>query len=249
MSKDHAVTYEAKGDIAIITINRPDRMNRLDSAVVDGLHDCWVRFMASAEAQVAVLTGAGEKAFSAGADLKAVPHHLYHGIPSIGVDVDKPVIAAVAGWCIGGGMVLTTMCDLMICADNARFCYPEVKVGFSGGLITNLVTRIPHKIAMELLLLGETIDAQRAYEVGYANKIVPAAELRATAMDWAAKIAATAPLPSRLLKRWTSQTLPKGPTEIGGISRAQVDMIDNSSDWIEGRDAFIEKRAPRFTGR
>ena len=98
-----------------------------------------------------------------------------------------------------------------------------MKVGFSGGLITNLVTRIPHKIAMELLLLGETIDAKRAYEVGYVNKVVPVADLHAAAMDWATKIAATAPLPSRALKRWTNETLPKGPTEIGGIARTDVD--------------------------
>lgn len=145
-------------------------------------------------------------------------------------------------------MVLTTMCDLMIASDTTKFSYPEVKVGFSGGLITNLASRIPHKIAMELLLLGETIDAKRAYEVGYV-KIVPAAELQAAAMDWAKKIAATTPMPSRALKRWVGQMLPKGPTELAGMARVEVEAIDNSSDWIEGRDAFIEKRAPNFKGK
>lgn len=243
-----AVTYQSKGGIAVITLNRPEKMNRMDNAMMDGLCEAWKRLMAS-EDRVAVLTGAGDKAFCAGADLANPPRGLYHGIPGVGVFVDKPVIAAVQGWCIGGGMVLTTMCDMMICADTAKFSYPEVKVGFSGGLITNLVTRIPHKIAMELLLLGETIDAKRAYEVGYCNKVVSASELSATAMDWATRVAATAPLPSRALKRWTSETLPKGPTEIGGIARYQTDVIDNSADWIEGRDAFKEKRPPQFKGK
>ena len=245
----NAVTYESKNGIAVITLNRPEKMNRMDNATMDGLHDAWKRLMASDQDRVAVLTGSGDKAFCAGADLANPPRGLYHGVPGVGVAVDKPIIAAVTGWCIGGGMVLTTMCDIMIASETAKFAYPEVKVGFSGGLITNLVTRIPHKIAMELLLLGETIDAKRAYEVGYANKIVPVAGLRAAAMDWAAKIAATAPLPSRALKRWTSETLPKGPTEIGGIARMRVDEIDNSSDWIEGRDAFVAKRPPNFKGK
>ena len=245
----NAVTYETKNGIAVITLNRPEKMNRMDNAMMDGLHDAWKRLMASDQDRVAVLTGSGDKAFCAGADLANPPRGLYHGVPGVGVAVDKPIIAAVTGWCIGGGMVLTTMCDIMIASETAKFAYPEVKVGFSGGLITNLVTRIPHKIAMELLLLGETIDAKRAYEVGYANKIVPVAGLRAAAMDWAAKIAATAPLPSRALKRWTSETLPKGPTEIGGIARMRVDEIDNSSDWIEGRDAFVAKRPPNFKGK
>jgi enoyl-CoA hydratase/carnithine racemase len=248
MSESSAVTYTRDGMVAVITMNKPDRMNRLDAELVDGLHDRWVQFMADDAARVAVLAGNG-KAFSAGADLKAVPHHLYHGIPGIGYPVDKPVVAAVQGWCIGGGMVLTTMCDLMIVADDAKFSYPEVKIAFSGGLISNLVTRIPHKIAMELLLVGDTIDAKRAYEVGYANKIVANDQLMPTAMDYARRIADTAPMPSRMLKRFTSETLPKGPTEIAGIARAQVDAINRSADWIEGRAAFSEKRSPKFKGK
>ncbi len=248
MSESSAVSYKRDGMVAVITMNKPDRMNRLDAELVDGLHDRWVQFMADDAARVAVLAGNG-KAFSAGADLKAVPHHLYHGIPGIGYPVDKPVVAAVQGWCIGGGMVLTTMADIMIVAEDAKFSYPEVKIAFSGGLISNLVTRIPHKIAMELLLVGDTIDAKRAYEVGYANKIVAVDQLMPTAMDYARRIAETAPMPSRMLKRFAAETLPKGPTEIAGIARSQVDAINRSEDWIEGRAAFAEKRPPKFKGK
>ncbi len=248
MSESSAVTYKREGMVAVITMNKPDRMNRLDAELVDGLHDRWVQFMADDAARVAVLAGNG-KAFSAGADLKAVPHHLYHGIPGIGYPVDKPVVAAVQGWCIGGGMVLTTMVDIMVVAEDAKFSYPEVKIAFSGGLISNLVTRIPHKIAMELLLVGDTIDAARAYEVGYANKIVANDQLMPTAMDYARRIADTAPMPSRMLKRFAAETLPKGPTEIAGIARSQVDAINRSADWVEGRAAFAEKRPPKFKGK
>ena len=244
-----AVTYELDGHVAIITLNKPDKMNRLDPELVEGLHLSWQRFMADDAARVAVLTGAGEKAFSAGADLNNVPHNLYHAIPSIGVPVDKPVVAAVHGWCIGGGMVLTTMADILICADNTIFSYPEVKIAFSGGLITNLASRIPHKIAMELLLVGDNMPVQRAYEVGYVNKVVPSAELMATAMDWAQRIAATAPMPSRMIKRFVADAMPKGPTEQAAIARVQVEDINASEDWVEGRRAFKEKRAPQFKGQ
>ncbi|HJZ31049.1 MAG TPA: enoyl-CoA hydratase-related protein [Hyphomicrobiaceae bacterium] len=243
------VSYRSEDGVAVITINRAERMNRLDDAVIEALHQCWRRLMASADDRVAVLTGAGDKAFTAGADLKAPPNSLYRGIPGVGVAVDKPVIGAVAGWVVGGGMVLTTMCDILIAAEGARFSYPEVKVGFTGGIISNLASRIPHKVAMELLLLGEAIDARRAYEVGYVNKVVPLAELIPTAMDYARRIAATAPLPSRALKRFVAATLPKSPTEIAGMARAEVDTIFASEDWAEGRAAFAAKRPAAYRGR
>src|SRR5215813_14957149 len=205
------VSYQSGDGIAVITINRPERLNRLDEAIVEGLHAAWQRLMACDQDRVAVLTGAGTKAFTAGADLKAPPSNLYRGIPGVGVPVDKPVIGAVAGWVVGGGMVLTTMCDILVAADNARFSYPEVKVGFTGGLIANLALRIPHKIAMELLLVGAPIDPKRAFEVGYVNKVVPVAELMPTALDYARRVAATAPLPARALKRFVATVLPKGP--------------------------------------
>lgn len=247
MSND-AVTYELRGGfVAVIAMNRPERMNRLDADIVDGLQDAWRRFMADDEARVAVLCGAG-RAFSAGADLKAIPHDLYRAIPGIGMPVDKPVVAAVQGWCVGGGMVLTTMADILVAADDAKFSYPEVKIGFSGGLISNLASRIPHKIAMDLLLTGDAIEAKRAYEVGYVNKLVPEAGLMDAAIDYATRIAAQAPLASRMLKRFVTEAMPKGPTELAGMARVQVEAINASADGDEGIAAFMEKRPPRFKG-
>jgi len=245
-----AVLYDVTDHIAVITMNKADRMNRLDAEIVEGLEAAWIRFMADDAARVAVLRGEG-RAFSAGADLKAIPHDLFRGIPGVGVPVDKPVVAAVQGWCVGGGMVLTTMCDVMVAAEDANFSYPEVKIGFSGGLISNLATRIPHKIAMELLLTGDAITAQRCYEVGYVNKLTPAGDMPAlmdAAMDYATRIAAQAPLPSRMLKRFSAETLPKGPTELAGAARAQVAAINGSADGEEGIAAFMEKRPPVFKG-
>jgi len=249
MSSTDIAPYEVTDGVAWLTMNRPEAHNALSKALRDGIREGFTRFRDDDSAKVLVLTGAGDKAFSAGADLKSPPNNLYRGIPGVGVPVDKPVIGAVAGWVVGGGMVLTTMCDILVAADNARFSYPEVKVGFTGGLITNLASRIPHKIAMELLLVGEPIDAKRAYEVGYVNKVVPVAELMPAALDYARRIAATAPLPSRALKRFVTEALPKGPTEVAGIARAQTDAIFASADWEEGRKAFAEKRAAQYRGK
>ena len=132
--KADAVTYLSNNDIAVITLNRAERMNRLDSDIIDGLEAAWIQFMASNNDRVAIITGDGTS-FSAGADLRTTPHDLFRAIPGIGVPVDMPVIAAVKGWCIGGGRVLTTICDILVAADDAMFSYPEVRVGFSGGLI------------------------------------------------------------------------------------------------------------------
>jgi len=242
------VTYEVRDRIAIITINRPDKRNALTKEVVDRLNAAWKRFSASDE-RVAIITGSGEAAFTAGANLDDIPHDLWRAIPGIGVAVDKPVIAAVFGWVVGGGLLFAQYADLVVAAESTRFSYPEAKVGFSGGLIASLVARIPHKVAMELLLLGEPISAHRAYEAGLVNRVVPDGSQLETALELAAKLAGNAPLVLAQLKRFVGETLPKGPSERAGIARRQVDEVTFSEDAAEGLAAFKAKRPPVFQGR
>ena len=243
-----AILYDSRDGIAEITINRPENYNILTHEVVAGLHDAWARFNAGGD-RVAILTGAGDKAFTAGANLKDIPHDLWRAVPGIGVRVEKPVIVATAGAVVGGGLVFVQMADLAVAAENTVFSYPEAKVGYSGGLISSLAARIPHKIVMELLLLGGSIDAKRAYEVGLVNRVVPTGRQVEAARELAIEIAANAPLVLSMLKNFVSQVLPKGPTELVAIARSSVEAIKGSDDFREGLAGFLEKRPPVFTGK
>jgi len=242
------VLYESRDGIAEITLHRPDKHNTLTHEVINQLHDAWLRFEAGDD-KVAIITGSGDKAFSAGADLKDIPHDLFRAIPGVGVPVHKPVIAAVAGVVIGGGLIFVQMADLAVAAENAKFIYPEAKVGYAGGLVSSLAARIPHKVAMELLLTGDSIDARRAYEVGLVNRVVPVGQQLEAARELAKKIANNAPRVLALLKDFVGEVIPKGPSEAAGIARARIlDDINASKDFAEGIEAFHAKRAPRFTG-
>jgi enoyl-CoA hydratase/carnithine racemase len=243
-----SVTYESRDGIAEITINRPEKYNVIDHSVVEGLNQAWKRFAASDE-RVAILTAAGDKAFTAGANLKDIPHDFWRAVPGVGVPVDKPVIVATAGLVVGGGLVLVQFADLAVAADNTVFSYPEAKVGYSGGLIASLAARISHKQAMELLLLGDPIDARRAYEIGLVNRVVPLGQQLAVARELAAKIVANAPLVLKLLKDFTGAVIPKGPSEAAAIARATVEAVNTADDYREGIAAFLEKRLPAFAGR
>ena len=242
------VTYESRDGIAEITLNRADKYNVINHEIVEELHQAWVRFANTPEDRVAILAAAGEKAFTAGANLRDIPHDLWRAIPGVGVPVNKPIIAVTTGLVIGGGLVLVQMADLAVAADNTVFSYPEAKVGFSGGLISSLAARIPHKVAMELLLVGGNLSAQRAYEVGLVNRVVPLGQQLETARELAAQLAANAPLVLSLLKDFVGQVLPKGPSEQAAIARARVLEINASADFHEGISAFTEKRTPTFSG-
>jgi enoyl-CoA hydratase/carnithine racemase len=242
------VTYTSHDRVATITINRADRMNALNEEVILGLQAAWRR-LENSDDRVAVLTAAGDKAFSVGADVKDAPKEMWQGVPSIGTQTSKPVIAAVKGWCIGGSYVIVQMCDLVVAADNTRFKYPEAKLGFTGGLIASAVARIPHKVAMEFMLLGEDFDAHRALAAGMVNKVVPTGEEEEQAHAWANILAKSAPLVVQGLKEFSMATLNKSPAEAGAIARDQLLDIKFSDDGAEGRKAFGEKRTPQFTGK
>ena len=242
------VLYETRGRVALVTINRPEKLNAINGAVQEGLAAAWERFE-SGQARVAVLTASGDRAFSAGADIDDLPPDLPRCVPGVGVEVSKPIIAAPFGWCVGGGLVLVIMADLCIAADTTRFLYPEAKLGLTGGLITGIAGRIPHKVAMELPLVGEPLLAERALEVGFVNRVVPPDELVQAAMDDAEKIAANAPLVVSILRREMNALMPESAPAVAARTRLAYARIRESDDLTEGVAAFREKRKPDFKGK
>lgn len=232
----------------LIAINRPEKRNAICAQTAIELQQAFAAFDASAQ-RVAVVTGTGDEAFSGGADLTNIPE-LWRCIPTVGITTEKPIIAAVAGHCVGGALVLTMMCDLLVAADNAKFSYPEAAVGFTGGLIAGLAARIPHKVAMDLILLCRPMNAQRAYDVGFANEIVPKGRQVERALEMAREIAGFSPLVLRTLKRFVTEgVLPQGPSERMARANRDLGLIRDSEDTQESLRAFKEKRRPKFVGR
>jgi enoyl-CoA hydratase/carnithine racemase len=241
------VTVEERGPVTIVAINRPEKLNAINKAVAIELQQAFAAFDRSGQ-RVAILTGTGGRAFSAGADVTDLPE-LWRCVPTVGITTEKPIIAAVAGWCIGGGLVMAMMCDLLVAAGNARFSYPEGKVGITGGMIAGLAARIPHKIAMELMLLGEPISAERAYAAGFANRVVADGSEIEEALAMAEKIVDLAPLALATMKRFVNDSvLPKGPAELAARYGAELGAVRNSADAAEGVAAFRERRKPRYGG-
>lgn len=234
--------------VTLITINREKRRNAISAQTAIELQQAFAEFDRSPQ-RVAVLTGAGTAAFTAGADVDDVPE-LWRCVPSVGVTTEKPVICAVSGWCVGGGLVIAMMADLCVATEDAKFYYPEARLGLAQGMIAGLAARIAHKVAMEMMLLARPIDARRAYQAGLVNEVVPNGGHVDAALAMARELAMLAPLVLATLKRFVNEgVLAHGPTEALGRTRRQLEVIARSADIQEGFSARREKRPPKFVGR
>ena len=242
------VTVEERGAVSIIRIDRPEKLNAISSAVAVELQRAFQAFDAAAEQRVAVLSAAGDRAFTAGADVSDLPE-LWRAIPGVGFQTDKPIIAATSGWCVGGGIVLVMMCDLMVSAESTIFYYPEAKLGVTGGMISSLVTRMPHKLAMEMMLLCSKVSAQRAYDVGFVNKVVPNGMHESEAVAMAQQMLESAPLVMGTLKRLAAEAMPVGPVERMVAVSQTLARVRASEDLQERISAHKERRKPVFRGR
>ena len=247
-----AVSYRVSNGVAWLTIERPEARNALNAAVREGLWAGTRRFNEDATAKVMVLTGAGDKAFCAGGDLKEMAETALtvpplDFLPQFGrnIDVPKPVIAAVNGVAWAGGFLLAQSCDLCIAAETATFAISEVKVGRGAPWAAPLSWLIPPRIALQILLTGDPLSARRACEIGLVNDVVPLADLRSRAHALAERIAANAPLSVLAAKRTAYLSRPDLFEEAERIWAP----VYHSADAQEGPAAFRDKRPPVWTGR
>lgn len=250
------ILYDVRDGIAWLTINRPEARNALNKAVRDGIRENAQAFADDPSAQVLVITAAGDKAFSAGGDLKEMadvqmripPRDLFVYF-NRSLTTDKPIIAAVNGMAYAGGFLLAQMCDLVICADHATFAITEAKVGRGSPWAAPLAWMIGPRVAMELLTTGLPISAQRAYEIGFVNKIVPAASLLEEAGKLARIVADNAPLSVRAGKRLVYASASLGYHDMFEEGHRIYEAAYLSEDGLEGPRAFKEKRKPVWKAR
>ena len=258
------VLYDKRDRIATVTINRPEALNALHPPANQELRQIWEDFRDDPEVWVAVLTGAGDRAFSAGNDLKYTAEHpeMFEEFGDRAVfggmvrdfECWKPIIAAVNGFALGGGCELALAADLVIASETASFGQPEVRVGLIAGAggVFRLPRQIPLKTAMEVLLTARRMTAQEAYERGLVNKVVPPGELMTAARELAEQICENSPVAVQLTKELVLRGLDTSldyPPHAWDLNKDAMRRLAKTQDFIEGPKAFAEKRKPRWTGR
>ncbi len=252
--------YAKKGRIAYVTLNRPDRMNAIDGATSRELRQAFTDFRDDDQAWVSILTGAGERAFSAGADLVEMSRGFAAGGTPVdvafagitrGIDIGKPIIAAINGYCLAGGLELALCCDIRVAAEHAVFGLPEPTRAIipGGGGTQRLPRAVPPAFAMELLLTGGRFDAQTALRFGLVSHVVPAAELMPTAEAIAAHVLECGPLAVRAIKQAVYRGLDMSLDEGLALEAKLYAEVWRTEDAREGPTAFAQKRKPEYKGR
>ena len=256
-----SIDVEVTDGIATITINRPERMNAMDAEHYKGLSQAWMRVRDDAAIRVAIITGAGEKSFSSGADIKSFltsPTGLDEmwltqrdQLLNRGLEVWKPVIAAVNGYCLAGGMTLLLGTDIRVAAEHATFNIAEVKRGIlpGNGGTHRTIRQLPYPIAMEMLLLARRLTAARAAHFGLINEVVPHGSVMDVAMERARELASMAPLALRAIKELAVRGQYMELNESLRMEHMMMDKLLTTEDGKEGPRAFVEKRKANYQGR
>jgi crotonobetainyl-CoA hydratase len=254
------VLFEARDRLAVITLNRPEAMNAINPPLGEALNAAMVRFRDDPSLWVAILTGAGERAFCAGADLKWRAQNEDQVRVRVGPSVEprftwpgfgcyKPIIAAINGYAVGGGLELALACDILVAAEHAQLGLPEPRRGLmaDGGGIQRLIRRVPWNLALGLILTGKFISAAEAHRIGLINEVAPAGMLMAVAERWAAEIAECSPLAIQAAKQAAHQGIDSSLEVAMSRQYALHQALRQSNDFVEGPRAFSEKRKPVWT--
>ena len=254
------IDLEVDEGIATITFNRPERLNAFDPDHYEALSKTFAAVRDDAAVRVVIITGAGEKSFSTGADLKSPMPRLASRsemmltqkdmLPNRGMEIWKPIIAAVNGYCLAGGMCLLMATDIRIAAEHATFGLAEIKRGGvpGNGGTQRIMQQLPYPIAMEMLLTGDTMDAKSALHWGLVNKVVPMPHLMRVARSYAENIAAMAPLAVQTAKELGQRSRDLDIASGIRLEQTMLSLLQTTDDWKEGIAAFAEKRQPQFRG-